>query len=111
MNKMLIVLLIFVIAVAAISCGALVNDHKWVFHNSSSYTVEIYNAGFHEDWKDFTLKPGKRKTVWSSYDVRWGHHPDCKVRYVEKTDTQGYGYDFEVHGAVVFGDKDVPCKK
>jgi tetratricopeptide (TPR) repeat protein len=108
MNKMLIVLLVFVIAVAAISCGGLVHDHKWVFHNSSSYTVEIHNRALLDkwrDWKDFSLKPGKRKTVWSSRRVEWRHYPDSKVRYVEKTKSGGYGYNFEMYGAVVFGDR------
>lgn len=110
MNKMLIVLLVFVIAVAAISCGGLVHDHKWVFHNSSSYTVEVHNRALLDkwrDWEDFSLKPGKRKTVWSSRRVEWRHYPDSKVGYAEKTKSGGYGYDFEMYGAVVFGDRGV----
>lgn len=113
MNKMSIALSL-VITVATISCASLVHDHKWVFHNISSYTVEVHNSALlnkWRDWKDFSLKPGRRKTVWSSHDVRWSHYPECKVRYVEKSKTRGWGYEFEVHGAVVFGDKDAPCEE
>lgn len=115
MNKMPIVLLLLVvITVTTISCASFGNNYEWIFYNTSSYTVKVYNSApfsKYRDWKDFSLKPGAKKTVWSSHWVEWNYYPECKVEYVEKTKSQGYGYTSGEKGAVVFDDKDEPCKE